>query len=1360
MANATPTMVDGNLGDWTAQDRIDRGLDDGYAIYAKSDGDAFAFALKVPGTVGTNTTVWLNTDRNAQTGYQIFGFAGGAEYSVNFDVDGKVSLYSGAPGSSSAIATLQAAWSDDRSIVEFRVDKAAIGNPQAIDTLYDVNDQVFLPGSYSATPFTVFNDMDVATDPAHRIAIVWSESTANAYFSKTAYSQLFMATQAQAMQAGVPFDILTEDDLTSLATVAKYDTIVFPSFRNVDATKVTAIAQTLEQATKQYGIGLVAAGEFMTNDAAGNALAGDSYARMKLLFDATRVTGGFPADVTVKATDAAGLVFDGYADGQVVHDYTNVGWNAFTSVSGTGQTIATSTIGGQTYAAAIATQTGGRNVIFSSEAVMADENLLQKAIDYSVHGGGLSVGLQMTRNTGLFASRVDMDQSQEKGEVKIEEGAPGIYDKMLPILAEWKAKYNFVGSSYVNIGNDPANGQATDWAVSLPYYKQLIDMGNEIGTHSYTHPHDTNLLTDEQIRFEFGQSRAELEAKLSDYLGRTVTVGGAAVPGAPEQIATSQEILKYVQYLSGGYSGVGAGYPNAIGYMNPANAASDQVYIAPNTSFDFSLMEFQKKTVAEAEAVWAKELANLTGNADAPVVVWPWHDYGPTEWVLDNDGVPSSTGSPYVRSMFDNFVAAAAAKGLEFVTLADLANRVNAFDKAQIVSSVVGNTIKASVASSMGTGLFALDVDGQKTGQVIQSVTGWYAYSDDKVFLPKNGGSFEIVMGDKADDVTHITALPMRASLESLSGDGRDLSFTVAGEGKVVIDLKAPGTNWLAVEGAKLDSLVGEIATIDIGAIGSHAVKVTQVVNAGPTITSAGGGDWGSMTMNENATLVGTVTASDPNIAQGDQVRYSIGAGGEGSLFTIDANTGVLKFITAPDYENARDSNRDNIYDVTVVATDARGVSDSQLMWIYVKNVTEQTGGPTITSSGGGNWGTMSLNENATLVGTVTATDPDMRDGDRVRYSIAAGGEGSLFTIDADTGVLKFLTAPNFEDAKDSNRDNIYDVTVVATDSFGATDTQSLWVYVNNLFEQTGGPTITSAGGGDRGTMSILENSTSVGTVTATDPDTRDGDFIRYSIAQGGEGTLFNIDPVTGALTVKTAPDFENAQDSNRDNIYDVTVVATDSYGRADSQLLWVYVKDVAGLNQTGSLRDDVMNGTGEGDTLDGSWGQDVLNGLGGNDRLIGNYGNDTLNGGDGNDTLEGGDGKDVLNGGNGDDLLIGGDDRDVMTGGMGNDIFRFDRTGDSLTHSSLRDVITDFSRGADRIDLSAIDANARLRGDQAFSLIGSGRFTEAGPIRSSNDRIDGKDYTIVEGTTNGWIADFSIALEGRHALTASDFFL
>ncbi|WP_082467309.1 cadherin domain-containing protein [Sphingomonas sp. Leaf25] len=1342
MANATPITLDGNLNDWNQADRIDRGLGEGYAIYAKSDGDAFAFALKAPGVIGANTTAWLNTDRNATTGHQVFGFAGGAEYNVNFNGDGTVSLYTGKAGETLVLANLEAVWSADKSTVEFRVPKAAIGNPQAIDTIFDVNDDVFLPGNYSSTPFTVFNDTGIAADPAHRIAIVWSESTANAYFSKTAYSQLFMAAQSQAMQAGVPFDVLTESDLTSLSTLAKYDSIVFPSFRNVDAGKADLIAQTLEQATKQFGIGLVAAGEFMTNDQAGNALPGDSYSRMKLLFDATRVTGGFPADVTIKATDPNGTVLDGYADGQVVHEYKGVGWNAFKSESGTGQTIATETVNGETYSAAIATQTGGRNVIFSSEAVMADENMLQKAIDYSVHGNGLSVGLQMTRQSGMFASRVDMDQSQERDEVNPEENAPGIYDKLIPLLADWKEKYNFVGSYYVNIGNSPTTGQSTDWAVSLPYYKALLDMGNEIGTHSYTHPHDTNVLTAEQVAYEFGQSRAELQKQISDFIGRDAKVTGAAVPGAPEQIATSQEILKYVQYLSGGYSGVGAGYPNAIGFMNPDNAKSGQVYIAPNTSFDFSLIEFQKKTVAEAQAVWAKEFSTLTANGDAPVVVWPWHDYGPTMWSADGQA------SAYTQAMFTEFVAMAAKSGIEFVTLADLAARVQAFDQARIVTSVVGDTINATVTSPLGTGVFALDVDGQKAGQVIQSVTGWFAYSGDKVFLPTNGGSFEIKMGAAADDVTHITELPMRASLQSVTGDGKDISFTAEGEGKVKIDLKAPGTNWITVEGGKLESLIGEVATIDLGAIGSHVVKVQQIANAGPTITSAGGGDWGQMALAENNTVVGAVVATDPNVAQGDAIRYSIGEGGEGRLFEIDPVTGVLKFMKAPDFENPQDSNRDNIYDVTVVATDARGVVDKQLLWVSVNNAVEQTGGPTITSFAGSDAAWIPVvTENTTAVATITATDPDVRDGDSVRYSIDPGREGHLFNIDPVTGVVTFKNAPDFEKPQDADRNNIYDVTVVATDSFGATDKQLLYVTVKNVFEQTGGPTITSSGGGDNGSISVSENTATVATVTATDPNLGDGDSIRYSIAAGGEGSLFNIDPVSGVLTFKTAPDFENPQDSDRNNIYDVTVVATDSYGVSDKQLLWVFVKDVVGLNQTGTIFSETMNGTSEQDMLNGSWGNDVLNGLGGNDTLIGGDGRDTLNGGDGNDTL------------------IGGDDRDVMTGGAGADVFRFERSGDTLTSSSLRDVITDFRSGEDKIDLSAIDANTSslARGDQAFSLLGNAgaKFTGAAQLRFSFQMIDGKEYTVVEGNTGvGSVADFSIALLGHHNLTANDFFL
>ena len=1114
MVTAAPIAVDGNFTGWGSADRIDRELPTGYEIYARSSGANFIFAIKAPTAIGANTTAWLNTDRNGATGHQIFGFAGGAEYNVNIDANGVVSLFRGDAGQTLVLSGLTAAWSVDRTFFEFAVPKAAIGNPTAVDTLYDVNNSVFLPGSFSSAPFTVFNETSITAGTDNRVAIVYSETTAKAYFSETAYSQLFMAAQSQAMQAGTPFDIIQESDLTNLATLAKYDTIVFPSFRNVKADQVTAITQTLEQATKLFGVGLIAGGEFMTNAADGSALAGDSYARMKLLFDVTRVTGGFPADVTLRASDTT-LVLDGYDQGQVIQEYKGIGWNAFTSVSGAGTTIATETVNGQTYSAAIATQTGGRNVIFSTESVMADANLLQKAIDYSVNGGGLSVGLQMTRSTGMVAARVDMDQSQQRDEVNPEGTTAGIYDIMLPILAQWKAAYNFVGSYYVNLGNDPVNGQTTDWAVSLPYYKQLMDMGNELGLHSYTHPINTNLLTPAQIAYEFGEERRVLQQQVGAYMGKTVDLGGAAVPGAPETIATSQEILKHVNYLSGGYSGVGAGYPNAFGYMTPGNAADGKVYLAPNTMFDFTLMEFQKKTVAEAEAIWAKEFAALTSEADAPVIVWPWHDYGPAMW---------STGgaSPYVTSMFTNWIARAASAGMEFVTLADLAERISAFQKSTITTSVSGNVISAKVSASTSTGAFALDIDGQGS-QIIKNVAGWYAYSADKVFLPQSGGTFTITIGAVADDVTHITALPMRGTLLSVAGDGRNLSFSIIGEGKVVVDIQAPGTQWAKVTGATVVGLSGELLTLDVGANGRHDVSIGFEANLAPVITSFASGATGAVAIAENGTTVATITASDANAALGDSVRYSIAATGDGAKFAIDASTGALRFAVAPDFEAPGDANRDNVYDVTVIATDARGATDTQ------------------------------------------------------------------------------------------------------------------------------------------------------------------------------------------ALTVR--------------------------------------ITDVAGVNRTGGSGADTMTGTSEQDTLNGSFGNDVITGLGGNDMLIGDSGNDILNGGDGNDIVDGGSG------------------RDVMTGGAGADIFRFDSAGDSATSSSGRDVITDFQRGLDKIDLSGIDANSSIFawGDQAFTLrSGAGAsFTGAAQLRFAFETIDGVTHTVVYGNTNsGSSPDFAIALVGRHDLTVADFIL
>src|SRR3546814_14080709 len=87
---------------------------------------------------------------------------------------------------------------------------------------------------------------------------------------------------------------------------------------------------------------------------------------------------------------------------------------------------------------------------------------------------------------------------------------------------------------------------------------------------------------------------------------------------------------------------------------------------------------------------------------------------------------------------------------------------------------------------------------------------------------------------------------------------------------------------------------------------------------------------------------------------------------------------------------------------------------------------------PVITSNGGGSSASLTVDENVTAVTIVTATDPDM--GQAVAFSIVGGADAALFAIDALTGELRFLAAPNFESPADADRDNVSQLIVAPTD--------------------------------------------------------------------------------------------------------------------------------------------------------------------------------------------------------------------------------------------------------------------------------------------------------------------------------------
>lgn len=151
--------------------------------------------------------------------------------------------------------------------------------------------------------------------------------------------------------------------------------------------------------------------------------------------------------------------------------------------------------------------------------------------------------------------------------------------------------------------------------------------------------------------------------------------------------------------------------------------------------------------------------------------------------------------------------------------------------------------------------------------------------------------------------------------------------------------------------------------------------------------------------------------------------------------------------------------------------------------------------------------------------------------------------------------------------------------------------------------------------------------------------------------------------------------------------------------------------------------------------TLNGDGNANTLTGTGGDDVLWGNGGNDTLYGGGGNDVLHGEAGNDML------------------WGNAGNDRFVFDNAG-----TMGWDRIRDFTSG-DKIDLSAIDANANVAGNQAFTFIGSKWLSKPGDLGFYKDAQKG--WTSIQGDLNGDKKyDFSIAVDGSYAFSASDFIL
>ncbi|WOO41776.1 hypothetical protein [Rubellicoccus peritrichatus] len=257
--------------------------------------------------------------------------------------------------------------------------------------------------------------------------------------------------------------------------------------------------------------------------------------------------------------------------------------------------------------------------------------------------------------------------------------------------------------------------------------------------------------------------------------------------------------------------------------------------------------------------------------------------------------------------------------------------------------------------------------------------------------------------------------------------------------------------------------------------------------------------------------------------------------GADNSYFRISSKT--LSFEFLPDFESPGDDDGDNIYEVTVIARGSDGSTRVDLE-IEVADVNEAPTAPVLSKS--------EIDENTISVGTVSASDPD---GDSVTLSLSGGADASHFDFDASTGALSFKNAPDYENPQDGNGDNSYELTFSATDPAQLTTSNNLVVTVNNV---SATPVLSNS--------EIFENTTEVGIVSASDP----GDLLTLSLSGGADASLFDFDPSSGTLAFKNAPDYENPQDDDGDNQYELTFTATDTAQLTTSGNLVVTVNNVS----------------------------------------------------------------------------------------------------------------------------------------------------------------------------------------------------
>uniref|UniRef100_A0AAY4EI58 Cadherin-22 n=1 Tax=Denticeps clupeoides TaxID=299321 RepID=A0AAY4EI58_9TELE len=297
--------------------------------------------------------------------------------------------------------------------------------------------------------------------------------------------------------------------------------------------------------------------------------------------------------------------------------------------------------------------------------------------------------------------------------------------------------------------------------------------------------------------------------------------------------------------------------------------------------------------------------------------------------------------------------------------------------------------------------------------------------------------------------------------------------------------------------------------------------------------------------------------ADDPSYGSSARVVYSVLEGER--FFTVDRDTGVIRTAVADLDRETQDR-----YELVVKATDMAGqmggLSGSTTVTIVITDVNDNP--PRFSQK----MYQFSVSEGAavgTAVGRIIASDADMGDNTDMSYLIKDEEGGELFRVSTDADTQEAVII--IKNSLDYENKQTHNVVVEAVNKhvdprfvdLGSFRDQTI---VRVSVSDTDEPPIFFPPLGS--IMEVQEDAklgALVGIVTAKDPD-RENAPVRYSIDRStDQEQIFNIDPVTGAITLGKILDRETAGWHN----ITVTAVEADNLSQTSQSAVIIRILDV-----------------------------------------------------------------------------------------------------------------------------------------------------------------------------------------------------